>query len=145
MKEEGYTEYKGMSGRTFPGIDPEDIERAIANANKDKQVLPDPKMTLKRITNNGHLELEFDQKMLFPKASEIDPEFYEKAIEIGIVRASDEKLIKGRFVRDKYIKTDENEDQRKLDGSNSSFDKEAEEKFDFMVKILKHTANNMDF
>ena len=80
LNQAGFT--KTAAGFTFPGIDPNEIDRKMKLLNTQ---LPNPVMTIGNVTSDGEVSLLFDQEMLVPQ--EIDQATYASVFNI-MVRTS---------------------------------------------------------
>jgi len=70
LKKSGFVE-EAVVGLTFPGVDPKkiDAQKKDKVELKKEEVIPDPKMSIGPMTEEGLIKISFNQEMLAPETT----------------------------------------------------------------------------
>ena len=68
-----------------------------------KRIIPDPALTIKPVTSDGSLLVEFNQKMIAPQPGRIKARNYRRVFVFSIISDIDGKVTFGRIVDPKDV------------------------------------------
>lgn len=98
----GFETVAGLTGPTFPGIDPAGVSatlKAIKNRNKELPLfIPAPELEIEYISLDGLLVMTFNQRMFAPKT--INQTLYASVFDLRLRFDSNDTFVSGRFVDD---------------------------------------------